>query len=695
MEKKRSDIAHQDPEHNKKQKPGSATSDGTLQQRYGIGAQLLSKMGYVSGQGLGSGGTGIAQPISATSSQTPKSSRSGLGMMSAANAVNDGYYSSSSEEDNVLEVPSVVSFKKSDASEGGDNTERVRSRMFQKLNELENKSILGYRDDDMDTILELRQRLKDMDGSNIESSSERLSSLVDELDDVTNRLCELDTQLPLLDNDLYDATTLEEILNSMKSVNPETFDGIINMILKLPNDDLVDSFISRCIRKVFVDYDWDILNEKTYPSVTIKNLVNNVKYRLDSKKGFLNQTQTSIYLIVFQKIDNYLKGSDFMNNDKDYENVIALLLNFEEVLQYIECYEYILNVYVIPAILNSCEKWDFCDSSQQKTVRRWFQDFSMILPAEPIGEMKEILKRKLIDYCQNWDYETSKVPDERELNFVRELFNNVQGPQIDYASLTSKYFTKRFVKVFWNEYYDPIAELEGWNHHDKAGKETGSILALSVLHLYRALLNEEDNRLIIKSAFNDINKVLFQWLLYANESDKLKALYWFNWFINSSFSSTILRDFEVEEINRTIKFLNNWKFNRRVEGIHSEVFDLEGKLDHLHANRSSNDKESSSHGYTIKNIPMRKVLPTFKDVVEQYCEEHNLLMNKLTNKYAHLKYGKDSSVLVPIFELTRKECRPMNIALKDDILWVEEDESRYMPIFLWKLDSLMLARSPM
>lgn len=688
MDKKRTGT-NQNAEYTKKQKSENASSQGALSQRYGIGAQLLSKMGYVSGQGLGSDGSGIAEPISATNAASPKSSRAGLGMMSIANAVNEEYYTSSSEDEGESATPQIVSFKKSAISDVNDKDGMMRSSMYRKLSELENSSILGYRDDDMDTILELRQRLKVIDVSSLKQTRDVLNNLVDELVEATNRITVLDTQLPLLDNDMYDILTLEAVLNSLKSITSDTFDETINMILKLSDSDLVDKLISQSIRRVYANAEWDILDDQSQLLLSLKKLVDHIKYRLESKKGYLNQTQTTIFVIVFQKVDTYMKGLDFMKNDKDYENVISVLLNIEEIMQYIECHEYLLDMYVIPDIMKAVQGWDICDSTEQKTVRHWFQDFSMVFSGENIRHIKEILKKKVIEYCQTWDYTISKIPDERNLNFIRELFGSPQGTQIDYGALTSKYFTKHFLQGFWDQHYDPLTELGEWDGQNKSEKETSSILAFSVLHSYKSLLNEDDFKLIIQSAFNDLNKILFQWLIYANESDKVKAQYWFNWFINTVFTSIKISDSEIKQINRTIKFLNDWKFNKQVGSIHIEEFDIYGKLENLHNMKTIKDQKLNMSGYTMNNIPMRKVTTSFREVVQQYCEEHGLLMNKLSNKYAHLKYGKDSSVLVPIFELTRAGSRSLHIALKDDILWVEDEDSRYLPTFLWTLETLV------
>ena len=75
-----------------------------LLKKYGIGARLLSKMGYVEGEGLGANKTGITEPIK--SQELPAGM--GLGSLSTMK-VRDDYESSDEEEHNA--TVSSVKFK--------------------------------------------------------------------------------------------------------------------------------------------------------------------------------------------------------------------------------------------------------------------------------------------------------------------------------------------------------------------------------------------------------------------------------------------------------------------------------------------------------------------------------------------------------------------------------------------------------
>lgn len=95
-------------------KPASSS----MTKKYGIGAKLLSRMGYVEGQGLGKDGSGITAPIE--TEQRPQGV--GLGMLTA-NGSND----SESSDDEIIKKPGEVVFESGESlTERHDITDKVR-----------------------------------------------------------------------------------------------------------------------------------------------------------------------------------------------------------------------------------------------------------------------------------------------------------------------------------------------------------------------------------------------------------------------------------------------------------------------------------------------------------------------------------------------------------------------------------------
>lgn len=90
---------------------GNAPTISKLTKTYGIGAKLLSSMGYVAGKGLGKDGSGITTPIE---TQSRPMHNAGLGMFSNTNSSN--YHSENedylSSEDEVVEGIEQVKFNK-------------------------------------------------------------------------------------------------------------------------------------------------------------------------------------------------------------------------------------------------------------------------------------------------------------------------------------------------------------------------------------------------------------------------------------------------------------------------------------------------------------------------------------------------------------------------------------------------------
>lgn len=93
----------------------------------------------------------------------------------------------------------------------------------------------------------------------------------------------------------------------------------------------------------------------------------------------------------------------------------------------------------------------------------------------------------------------------------------------------------------------------------------------------------------------------------------------------------------------------------------------------------------------MKNIPIRKVTVTFKDVIQDFCDEHGLVLQKLDSSYTTLPtFGSTSRAtesLVPLFEV-RSSCHVRQVAIKNDVLWVKF-EKEFKPVYLWQLDSLV------
>lgn len=667
----------------KKRQKENSNNDTKLNQKYGIGAKLLSQMGYVAGQGLGVNNTGIINPIQTGEPPHSTSSRVGLGMLSMARSVNDEYSSSSEEE--IISREKIVSFKKSTSKQMSSENDNDRIEIIRYLNDLNMKAVFQYDENDSIFLSEVQKKLRTIDYNLFKEQKRNIKSQLEELDEITSKLSLLDNQIPIIENDLYDLNEYGKVLSFLKNSTPSQFKESIDMILKLPDQNVVDQLTATQVSKCFKNFDWSPDDSTNIILNSFDYLIEHLKYRFDVNKGHLNRIQTAIYEIIYSKLKPSWDSFDLKKGSAEIDSVITLLLNYETILKYIDCYDFIQDSFIIPKLINAIENWNLKDSSNINSPRLWLYDFIIVLNSDNIKILKDQIQKKLIDFYQCWDYQNAKSSDRKDLVFIKDFLDNHDNSENDYYIVSSKYFTKQFLENFWESFFDPLIELEEWNEVNENSEKADSIFAIQKLRSYEYLFHPSDYEIIMKFAFNEINKLLFQWLLYGEEEDKKKSTSWFNWFINNSFKDFLPSDFEGFEIKKSLRFLQNWESTEITNPIHDETFDLYKILKNEHVDIIEIKDPIQGSDFSVQNIPMRKVIPTFRAVVEDYCEEHNYLMMKLSDKYTQLDYGKDRNTLVPIFQVYQGTNKSVHVAIKDDILWIEGSDGKFSPTYLWKL----------
>ena len=192
---------------------------------------------------------------------------------------------------------------------------------------------------------------------------------------------------------------------------------------------------------------------------------------------------------------------------------------------------------------------------------------------------------------------------------------------------------------------------------------------------------------MIRGTFNNINKILYQWHLYSTVEDLHKSKWWLNWLMNTVFEHSLPTEIELSEIRKSYNiFAMSHRYHLDKSTL-DEDFDLRQGLRNLMETQVIDDISQSEQEptYTVQNIPLGKVSSSFKDVVEDYCLEKGYLISKIPNRYTQLPYGRDQDCIVPLFEI-RNGKKKMEVALKHDILWVEDSSGTFKPIYLWALD---------
>lgn len=615
-----------------------------LTKKYGIGARLLLKMGYKKGQGLGRDGSGIAEPIEPEKRPV---ANAGLGSMSAA--IND-------EEESESDVSSSDDDMTQSLHTKGHNTVDFQktsitfpSEVVLQLEELA-KSL------QIRCNINLPVNINQID----EVSRNELKKLGDELLDVQEQLDAVERRIPLVEPELSAMEKKEEQLKNMANCEPDAFATKANLILHDFDEDLVDILFADLLHSTFKNFwsDWDPLDGSNVVLKQLQPFISELESHIELSDINYNRTQTVIYHNIIEKLIPFWQGFDLT---KDKINlIIHLVLDYQSIFKLMNCEKYLFEKYISVKLIKALEKWDISGNDDELPPSVWYFDLSFLILYETLQKLEEIIESKLYAYCDKWHHRGSPVIRKSDLLVIQELLGEEK-----FVDIIRTNFLPKFINQLWDKYFDPVLELEDPSLDD------GSFYYYQKLHEYRLFFNANDFKTLVSAAFNELNKILYQWLLYADDQDLVGARWWFNSFINKMFAQDDPIEVELNEIRRSLRFFQD--SNALINPIHNDRLDLREEL----------NLEGHSNKYNVQNIPLTKVIPTFKDVLEDYCEQNGFVLEK-TNYYAQLPQFSKQDVLVPIFKV-HTGSRIHNVALKDDILWVEKGKGSFVPAYLYEL----------
>lgn len=619
---------------------------GNMTKKYGIGAKLLSKMGYKQGQGLGKHGSGIASPIEPERRFTRNA---GLGSLSAAMGTEESESDTDTDEEILARnLSGTVLFQKT-ATELLDKTVSEDEREFKEL--LKKLQIQCQVDLP-------QEKLKDLYPTNkaeLEDLVRELLEVQTNLEVIKSRISPVETEMLDVDDEMK---VLKEIELHHNDLDTESFNLKSELILSIKDDDLVDQLFADMLQKTLSSplWQWDPLAESDRVISHLLKLLGMLKYRMDDASTSMNRTQTTIFHLVIEKLVLYCKN--FALKKENISTLITLILDFKPLLKFTNCEDYILKKYITPKLIDAINIWDIC-GSDLFPPRMWYYDFSVIIDQATRNRIEEITEAKFINYCQLWHHRNSPVIRPADLIFIQEVLGHER-----YHHIVRGKFLTEFVGQLWDNYFDPLIELED------SSVEDASFYYYKRLREYRRFFHPNDYKILIGAVFNELNKILYQWLLYADDEDLAGARWWFNGFIDKIFAVEDPIEVELAEICRTLSFFDDP--NALEHPLHEDTFDLQAALN-----------LSEQEEYDIQSIPLRKVEPTLKNVIEDFCEQNGYVLEK-TDKFTQLLHGTKQDVLVPIFRIYN-DGSSWNVAIKDDILWLERNKGEFFPAYLYEL----------
>ncbi|SCU97633.1 LAFA_0G12398g1_1 [Lachancea sp. 'fantastica'] len=608
--------------------------------RYGIGAKLMSKMGYQQGTGLGKNNEGITTPIEVK--ERPQGVGLGMpGSMSARRSLDD-YSDAESSGDELIMSGTTAASKGVQFTSGRDQETT--------LDRLDQLRAIGH--------VELADQLEVNAGSFAKKNE--VGRIVKKLAEVSDRLEKIQLQISALDLEIQTCSEEEQELIGMHRVLDDESQAITNKIdsaLALENPELVDTSVAFLLDEYFKKNPWDLLDFDNEHLVVCNQIIDMLSYSMETASRKLNKTQTVVYKRVFPALRPLWEK--FQPTTEQVKIILQLLLHYEKILEFTNCTSFVLETYIIPGLDHAISLWTVCEDTASPPSA-WYLDFSVFLPQNACKALESHITTRFVSYCENWYHRESPVRA-YDIRFLKEALSSSV-----YNAIVAEKFLPNFVEQVWNRYFDPLLSIED-------PSDESLLYFMSKFNDCKALLSEDHLNGFAKAIFNEINCLLYQWFCFSRASFKKEAKSWFSNFINQFYVDAT--SIEFSEIERSLHFLES----PSESPIHDESQTIEEIL-------GLGNEETGE--YNFKSIPLSKLTVTFREVVQDYCDEHGLILRKCQNKTTKLSLNGKRMVAVPVFELLSDKSA-LTVAIHEDILWLMDAQGGCRPAFLWQIGDIM------